>query len=382
MMSRVALSQVDALVVNTSKFLQPISSATAKINRLSIRKQLKAKAYRKAGDHYTKHNAEQVGKKQPTRDNYLKLLKIEDLERRIKNAKTVKMKQEAKAKQVNVLSSQPEDDLFVHEDEVEAKGLSTTSAYNADADSDDDIEEDNDVGGKMEDEGEDQVERKEDQKEAIGRVSSLSKSTVKVREFDDQITNAVEEKSTKNVDEMEDVATSRPVVDADLSTVEEHPEEAIATLDSAVEGKLPGSSPSETILTQQSDAPAKEEAKILIEEKVATTQELPSTQEYNQSQESQDIDGPEMLEEETKSMDRAATYRAMIAADKAANKQRRRVRGQTGFSCNSLIESVQVLPSVLIIDKLMSYLYVGTQNRVSRRRGRRRGGGGPGGWTW
>ena len=97
MMSRVALSQVDAPVVNTSKFLQPISSATAKINRLSIRKQLKAKAYRKAGDHYTKHNAEHVGNKAPTRDNYLKLLKREEFERRIKNAKIAKMKQEAKA---------------------------------------------------------------------------------------------------------------------------------------------------------------------------------------------------------------------------------------------------------------------------------------------
>ena len=348
MMSHVALSQVDAPV--TSTFLQPISSATGKINhRLSIRKQLKAKAYRKAGDHYTKHNAEQVGKKAPTRENYLRNLKIEDLERRIKNAKAAKMRQEVKMKQVNVLSSQPEDDLFVHEDEVEAKGLSTTSAYDADADSDEDIEEDNDVGGKMEDEGEDQVEGKEDQKEAMGGLSSLSKSIVKVREFDDQITNAVEEKSTKSVVEMKDVATSSPVVDADLSTVEEHSEEAIASLDSVVE-ELQSSSPSETILTRQSDAPAKEIAKIRIEEKVATTQELPSTQEYDQSQESQDIDGPEMLEEETKSMDRAATYRAMIAADKATYKQRRRVRGQTGSSCSSLIESVQVLPSVLIID--------------------------------
>ena len=148
--------------------------------------------------------------------------------------------------------------------------------------------------------------KKVDQKEAMGGLSSLSKSIVKVREFDDQITNAVEEKSTKSVVEMKDVATSSPVVDADLSTVEEHSEEAIASLDSVVE-ELQSSSPSETILTRQSDAPAKEIAKIRIEEKVATTQELPSTQEYDQSQESQDIDGPEMLEEETKSMDQKNT---------------------------------------------------------------------------
>jgi hypothetical protein len=125
--------------------------------RLSIRKDLRAKAFRKAGDHFTKENSD----KGESREGYLKRLKMDELKRRMKVAQIAHARQKIEKSTTAPSDLIDEEDVFAYEDEVEAKGLSATSAYDADADDDDnhdDIREDDEEEANAYGKGTDEID--------------------------------------------------------------------------------------------------------------------------------------------------------------------------------------------------------------------------------
>jgi hypothetical protein len=309
--------------------------------RLSIRKDLRAKAFRKAGDHFTKENSD----KGESREGYLKRLKMDELKRRMKVAQIAHARQKIEKSTTAPSDLIDEEDVFAYEDEVEAKGLSATSAYDADADDDDnhdDIREDDEEEANAYGKGTDEIDD-----EAIS--ISNAKNTDKDDFHDKTLERGLEVKKHEelvgggegNFDERLPTAqllaggakqvAAEDSTSCDATTIcsaggaeECHdkapmPDAGPPVVDLVIKemGKPSGTSTMGLSLLDAGSARSKLGSRPTVD---AAGDDAAAAQDHNSPRVANDDD------DESRLVDRAAAYRAGLEADKAAFKLRRRVR--------------------------------------------------------